>query len=45
LKRKDFPLLKERLGHKIGEVIVGGLLGIFLTLLLAKILEKYPILV
>jgi len=43
LTEKEFPKLKERMGHKISEVIVGGLLGVALTLALAKILEAYPI--
>ena len=34
----QFPRLKERVGHRVSEVIVGGILGILLTLLLAKIL-------
>jgi len=42
LKREEFPKMKERAGHKISEVIVGGILGIFLTIVFAKILEKYP---
>lgn len=40
---QEFPKLKERMGHKISEVIVGGILGVTLTLILAKILEKYPL--
>lgn len=43
LERDEFPKMKERTGHKISEVIVGGALGIFLTLFLAKILEQYPL--
>lgn len=43
LKLEEFPKLKERTGHKISEVIVGGLLGILLTLALAKALEQYPL--
>ena len=41
LKRKDYPKLKERMGHKISEVVVGGILGISLTLLAAEILKNY----
>lgn len=41
LKRKEFPKLKERLGHKISEVIVGGIAGSILTIILAEILKKY----
>ncbi|HRZ95471.1 MAG TPA: divergent PAP2 family protein [Candidatus Moranbacteria bacterium] len=43
LGKEEFPKMKERTGHKISEVIVGGMLGIFLTIFLAKILEKYPL--
>jgi hypothetical protein len=35
---EDFPKLKERMGHRISEVIVGGILGCIFTLLLATIL-------
>jgi acid phosphatase family membrane protein YuiD len=31
----EFPRLKERVGHRISEVIVGGIFGCTLTLLLA----------
>jgi len=43
LKEKDFPKLKERMGHKVSEVIVGGILGIFLTLFLALMLQLHPL--
>jgi acid phosphatase family membrane protein YuiD len=33
-----FPKMKERMGHKISEVFVGGVLGFVLTILIAKIL-------
>lgn len=36
---KKYPRLKERVGHKISEVVVGGILGFFLTILLAKLLS------
>lgn len=36
--KKEFPHLKERLGHRVSEVIVGGVYGLLLTLLLIKIL-------
>jgi hypothetical protein len=39
LGEKEFPHLKERMGHRISEVIVGGILGFALTLILAIILE------
>jgi uncharacterized protein len=35
---ENFPKLKERMGHRISEVIVGGLLGCLFTLLLAEVL-------
>jgi hypothetical protein len=38
LGKEEFPKLKERMGHRISEVIVGGILGFFITLLLAKLL-------
>lgn len=34
----QFPRLKERMGHRVSEVIVGGIYGFALTLLLIKIL-------
>jgi len=34
----QFPRLKERMGHRVSEVIVGGILGFILTIVLAKIL-------
>jgi uncharacterized protein len=43
MKKEDFPKLKERMGHKISEVIVGGILGFSLTLFMVKLLEKYPL--
>jgi uncharacterized protein len=43
LRQEEFPKLKERMGHRISEVIVGGILGFLLTLLLAKFFEIYPI--
>ncbi|HMN19715.1 MAG TPA: divergent PAP2 family protein [Candidatus Moranbacteria bacterium] len=33
---EQFPRLKERMGHRISEVIVGGIYGFALTMLLAK---------
>jgi hypothetical protein len=38
ISKKDFPRLKERVGHRKSEVVVGGILGVFLTLLIAKML-------
>lgn len=36
--KSKFPRLKERVGHRVSEVIVGGIFGCLLTLLLANIL-------
>lgn len=38
LNEKKFPRLKERTGHRTGEVLVGGILGFVLTVLLASLL-------
>lgn len=38
VNEKQFPRLKERVGHRVSEVIAGGILGIALTLILAKLL-------
>ncbi|EKE10815.1 MAG: Phosphatidic acid phosphatase-related protein [uncultured bacterium] len=35
----QFPRLKERMGHRVSEVIIGGIYGFFLTLLFAKLLS------
>ena len=43
LSPQEFPRLKERVGHKKNEVLVGGILGLILTLGLIKLLEIYPI--
>ncbi len=40
IDKNKFPRLKERIGHRISEVIIGGILGFVLTLLLAKFLES-----
>jgi hypothetical protein len=37
---EKYPKLKERMGHRIREVIVGGLIGFVFTLVLAKLLES-----
>ncbi len=37
---EKYPKLKERMGHRIREVIVGGLIGLTFTLALAKLLES-----
>jgi acid phosphatase family membrane protein YuiD len=39
ISEKQFPRLKERVGHRINEIIIGGILGFILTLALAKLLE------
>jgi hypothetical protein len=38
IDKKKFPRLKERIGHRISEVVVGGLIGFSLSLILAKLL-------
>lgn len=38
VSEEQFPRLHERMGHRVSEVIIGGLLGFFFTLLLAKVL-------
>jgi hypothetical protein len=43
LDPKEFPRLKERVGHKKIEVLVGGILGFVFTIGLIKLLEFYPI--
>lgn len=39
INEEQFPRLKERMGHKVSEVIVGGILGIIFTLFLANMLK------
>ncbi len=36
--KRKFPRLKERIGHRLSEVIVGALIGFLGTLVLAKLL-------
>lgn len=38
VSEEQFPRLHERMGHRVSEVIVGGILGVLLTLILAKFL-------
>lgn len=38
LDRQQFPRLKERVGHRTSEVIVGGLLGFLVTILSIRII-------
>lgn len=40
IDKNKFPRLKERIGHRVSEVIIGGILGFSLTLILAKFLES-----
>jgi len=40
IDKNKFPRLKERIGHRSNEVIVGGLLGFVLTLALIRVLES-----
>jgi acid phosphatase family membrane protein YuiD len=37
IDEKQFPRLKERIGHKVSEVIAGGIFGFLLTMLFIKI--------
>jgi acid phosphatase family membrane protein YuiD len=39
INEEQFPRLKERMGHKVKEVIVGGILGIIFTFILANLLN------
>jgi len=38
VEEDQFPRLKERMGHRVSEVIIGGIYGFLLTILLIKIL-------
>lgn len=38
---EKYPKLKERMGHRLREVVVGGLIGFSFTLALAKLLESF----
>lgn len=38
IDKKKFPRLKERVGHHLSEVLIGGILGFGLTLFLATLL-------
>lgn len=40
IDEKKFPRLKERVGHRVSEVIAGGILGFLLTIFLIIILEN-----
>ncbi|MEI7426192.1 MAG: divergent PAP2 family protein [Candidatus Moraniibacteriota bacterium] len=39
ISKTEFPRLKERVGHRKSEVIVGAILGFLLTYLLASVLK------
>lgn len=39
IDKKEFPRLKERVGHRKSEVVVGGLLGFLITYFLINILK------
>lgn len=39
IDKKEFPRLKERIGHRKSEVLVGGLLGFLITFFLAILLK------
>ncbi len=39
IDKKEFPRLKERVGHRKSEVLVGGILGFLLTYFLATVLR------
>jgi acid phosphatase family membrane protein YuiD len=43
LDEKEFPRLKERVGHRKNEVIVGAILGFLFTLGIIKFLTAHPI--
>jgi len=38
INEEQFPRLKERMGHRINEIIIGGFLGFLLTMLFIKLL-------
>lgn len=39
LNKENFPRLKERVGHRVNEIVGGAFVGLFLTLLLIGILH------
>lgn len=39
IDKSKFPRLKERVGHRVSEVIIGGLLGFFLTVFLINLFK------
>lgn len=40
IDEKQFPRLKERVGHRVSEVIIGGILGLVMTIFLAMLVGK-----
>lgn len=38
IDEKEYPRLKERMGHKVSEVVVGAIIGLILTMLFIKLL-------
>jgi hypothetical protein len=38
VSEKQFPRLQERVGHRVSEVVIGAILGVAFTLILAKFL-------
>lgn len=38
VSEEQFPRLKERVGHRVSEVVIGGILGFMLTIILARFL-------
>ncbi|MBW6440724.1 divergent PAP2 family protein [Patescibacteria group bacterium] len=36
IKKENYPILRERVGHKPLEILAGGILGLILTILLIK---------
>ena len=38
ISEQQYPRLKERVGHRVSEVVVGGILGFVLTILFIKLL-------
>lgn len=38
INEEQFPRLHERMGHRVNEVIVGGIFGFILTIILARVL-------
>jgi len=39
IDKRKFPRLKERIGHRLSEVIIGGAIGFLLSLVLIKLFE------